>query len=228
MHVNLKINVKDAMKDLNDIERRQFPYIYSRALTETAKEARAGVQKRTREAFDLHGEYIPRGILVRPAMRRNFNQGTVSSAVYTSDRITPFMAIHERGGYRKPRGRMLSVPATDLKKYAYRTSRGAVRRRWKPEQLLRQLTHRTASRGRQGGLRRKPFILKSSGSRRVMIARRVTRGGRGLEILYGFIKKARIQATWDFEKTVRMVAFQRFGTCFEQVWRETMARYEKV
>lgn len=219
--IKVEMDARDAMRDLRGIKREQFPFAYAAALTETAKLAQTAVQVKTRLSFNLHTEYIPRGIRITPAKKRDVVQmGMAWSSVYTSDAITSFMVIHEEGGIKDPRGKVLSVPTTGIRQYSFKTARGAVKKRWQPKGLLRGYTGRTGTRKRKKGrLSRQAFILPKKGAQPAMLVRRVSRGERGLELLYVFTPQARIEPRWGFEDTVQRTADKVFKRVFDDKFK---------
>ena len=222
--VRLDVDTRKTMNALKGLEKQQFPFAYAMALTETARLARIAVQQRTRQVYDLHGEFIPRGILVENAKKADVKRGVGHSAVFTSRKITPFMARHETGGLKKPRGTALALPGEDIKKKKYKTATGRVRSRWRPSVLLAGYSSREARRQKQKGrISRKAFVLPAKGTNLPIIARRIRKGPRGLELLYILRKKGRIKPTWGFEDTVRRVVPTVFPKAFDASWRQALA-----
>lgn len=222
--IKIEVDARDAMRTLKGIEREQFPFAYAAALTETAKLAQIGVQQQTRRVFNLHSEYIPRGVLVQAAKKKDVTTMKMAwSMVYTSRAITPFMAWHETGGRKRPLGRALTIPGEGIENYSFKAARGSVKKRWKPVTLLAGYQGRNATgQQKRGRLSRKAFILPQKGGQPAMIARRIARGERGLEILYIFTPSAEIAATWGFERTVRTVANRVFVKVFEHKFAAAM------
>jgi hypothetical protein len=219
--IKVEVDARDAIKGLEGIAKEQFPFAYAAALTETAKLAQIAVRDVTRDRFKLHGEYIPRGILVESAKKKDVQTMRMAwSAVFTSDAITPFMALHETGGKKLPRGRALSVPGEGIEKYRFKTARGAVATRWRPKVLLEGYTgsHGGVRKGKGRSGRGKAFIIPERGASPAKIARRKSRAAIPLEILYVFTPSATIKATWGFEEAVRRVADKMFKKVFEHKW----------
>jgi len=225
MSVRVKIDARETLKGLNGIAKQQFPFAYASALSEVAKLAQIAVRHQTKERFKLHGDYIPRGVMVQAAKKKDVQSGFAHSAVFTSDGITSFMAWHETGGTKKPAGRALTIPGEGLKKYRYKTSRGATATRWKPKVLLEGYagSHAAKPKGTGKGGRGKPFIESARGSEPAKIVRRVSRKAYPLEVLYIFRPQARIKARWGFEDRVRTVVDQTFVRVFEQKWSQAIA-----
>ena len=127
------------------------------------------------------------------------------------------MVLHETGGYKRSHDKFLAVPSTGLKRYKYRTGKGATKKSWKPEQLLKYYNEvgpnvkGSKQHGKQKRGKPKAFILKSKHGHGSMIARRVSRTSRKLEILYRFLDTADIDKRWDFVKTVRTQVLMHLG-----------------
>jgi hypothetical protein len=230
-HVKLEFDKAAAMRGLSEVERKHFPFAYAKSLTEVAKKAQEAVQQRTRQAFELHSEFIPRGIAIQSAKKSDFKKyGYAESAVFTKNRISSFMPIHEEGGVRNPsahgegrdKGVALAVPGMGLNKYNRKTRTGRTKKRWKPGTLLdagrphsKSRTRRTRQIGR-GGRKGKPFIITGRNSGVPMIVRRVGKKRYPLEVLYIFSRKAKIKGGWQFEDTVSKVANREFETIFRR------------
>ncbi len=223
--VRVQMDYRATHRALKNVQKEQFPWAYTQALNKVAKLAQHAVRTQTRLEFDLHTEYIPRGVLVEFARKSDLkNFKSAYSAVFTSRKITPFMAWHETGGIRRPRGRSMTLPGPNIHKYKFKTSTGKVRKPWKPVQLLNKGRAIAKGTHKKGRLTRAPFIIPRKGSKPAMVVRRVTRGARGLEVLYTFQPMAIIKPTWGFAETVDRIA-KRF---FPQVMRKEFAKALKT
>jgi hypothetical protein len=208
--VNVGVDARDCLKDLKGIAKEQFPYAYASALTKTAGLCQIAVQIQTRKVFELHTEYIPRGIMVERAKKKDIQTMKMAfAAVFTSDAITPFMVMHETGGTKHPVGRALALPGEGLRGYRFKTASGAVKTSWRPATLLHAY---------KGGKKAKPFLLPARGNEPERIARRKGKNTYPIEILYVFRPKAEIKPEWEFEKTVREVAPKMFPMVFEEAF----------
>lgn len=227
IHLKVTALTEEARRGLSTVEREQFPFALAKTLTDVASMAVKAVQKRTRQQFDLHSEFIPRGIARTRAKKADVkNTGMGTTVVFTKPIISGWMPVHETGGARKAsahgerdKGRYLAIPATDLLQRSYRTGTGKVRRRWAPSTLLQSYAKtRNVSmsgglvRPTRGGRKGKPFIIRGRGSGVPMIVRRKGKGRYPLELLYMFSKRAKYKRVWRFEQTVSEIVDRRFFT----------------
>jgi len=229
--VRVDINVRDTMRALDGVEKQQFPFAYASALTRTAIRCSMAVKKQTRKQFKLHSEFIPRGVLIQPAKKNEIKQfGSSEAAVYTSRKITPFMARHETGGVRTPQGSVLAIPGIGLQSMPegkWRTKRGRVKMKYQPKRLLSG-TNRKGARSKKS-LSKKAFVIPGRGSRVPLLMQRVSSGaghkGRrdpGLKLLYVFDNEATIKSTWGFEETVRRVVPKVWPRIFAAEFRKAI------
>lgn len=226
-----RVLVKDTIKDLNYIQRQQLPFVLAKTLTETARGAAQAVQQVTRREFELHTEFIPRGIRIKPAKKEDLVRfGFIEADVHTAPRISTFMPIHETGGTRRPfpgrggmrdSGRSLAMPGESLRTRKFKTATGRVRKRWKPGELLKQYNttrgNRTVKRSGRGG-RRLAFLVRTKRGD-VMVLRRKSRKRYPLERLYYFDSFADFKSVWNFEPTVRRYVSFAFLQKFERNMR---------
>lgn len=128
-----------------------------------------------------------------------------------------FMVLHETGGIKKPhathendKGAALALKGFEGLKYKFRTKRGRISKKWSPTRLLEY--YNANPRGRRGESgnktkgKPKPFLMKSTRGFGLMIARRKSNRSRKVEVLYRFVKNAKIEQTWGFVNTVRRIA----------------------
>lgn len=224
--MTVEVDLKGALRGIRGFEREQLPFAIAKSLTETAKKAQVALQVLTHMKFDLHGEFIPKGIRIKAARKTEVKMGFGNAAVYTAPRISSFMPIHEESGTRKPRGKAIAVPGRALKDKAYRTSTGRIKKRWKPSKLLENWggsgRGSTGSGGKGKGGKKRAFILAERGSQPAMIVRRKSKRAVPLDILYILIPIADYKAVWDFEETVTRVATAVFRKEFEHALAEAI------
>lgn len=233
---------EETRRQLSSLELEQFPFALAKTLTQIAEGAAEAVRAVTRRNFTLRsGEFIPKGIRKIGAKKSDVKATGVGTAVvYTADKISGFMPIHEVGGVRtagvgqgNDKGKYLTQPGEDIQRLSYRTSRGAVKKRYKPSTLLqgntqdRRLPVNVFARVVRGeGIRNrkgKPFIIRGKSSGVPMIVRRVGRMPTPLQILYVFSKRAKYKERWRFEPTVQRYVDANFQTVLNNNLREAVA-----
>lgn len=224
LHVKVDVSYRDTLRQLEGVRREQFPFAYAMALTETARMGQTAGRLRTQQAFELHTEYIPRGIMVKNASKRELVQsGYTQAEVFTSDGITPFMALHETGGTKRAvKGRRaISVPGRDFPDGA-ETVTGAVKTQWKPAVMLKRYNatkHGTGAKKKRG--RTDPFVLNTG--RGAFIVKRKGPKRTPLEFLYTFSKTATITAKWGLYETVKRTAKKVFRRNLDEALVKALA-----
>jgi hypothetical protein len=229
--VNVSVDAKKTLAQLNRIQKSQWPFALALALTNTAKDGQVAVQLQSRLSFNLRSEFITRGIRIKPAQKSDIVRfGLAISDVHTAERISTFMPVHEPGGTRLPvargrgqdKGRSIAYPGKDLPS-SYRTGRGAIKERWKPANLLKG--YRTGARGKSQGKQirvgkksqGRAFIIRTGKGTPLIVRRRG--GGRELERLYVLFPEAKIKPRWKFEDSVIRAVRRDFPGRLEQAMK---------
>jgi len=233
--INIEVLDKQARKALTNLQYEQFPFALAKTLVEVARGSVKAVRKETKAKFRLHGDFIPKGVSSEPnsfgkvkrEIKKKFSGSTV---VYTKERISSFMPIHEEGGTRLPssapaktvsggrdKGKSLALPGTkaplNITKHRFKTGSGKVSKRWHPRTLLQSYTGPyRGGRSAGSGSKKKPFIIKARGSGVPMIVRRSSKHRMPLQVLYVFAKSASYSGIWGFESTVRDHVERHFMT----------------
>jgi hypothetical protein len=108
---------------------RQINYAAAVSLTRTAKEGQSASLRAIRATFTTRNDwYLPSnrfGVKVKPATKDNL-ESEVSTLAY-------WLALHETGGIKKPRGKYLAIPTAA----ARRSNNQAVSRSRRPRNLRR-------------------------------------------------------------------------------------------
>lgn len=208
----------------------------AKGMRSTTRSARDAVRAQTSARFDLSTAYILKGIKNTPEtsaqMRAGANAmqryGDIRGRVYlrpgNGKRSLQFMVAHETGGLKEVDGKASTIPARDLMSKSYKTARGAVRKRWKPKQLLTAYNAaggRNAPRGNTVG--KKPFIKKSPMSGALQIVRRKSKRNPELEILYTFKRNVRLKKRWGFVHTARLRGGAVANAAFERALNQWVA-----
>lgn len=225
--IKLSIDYKETAKQLDALAREQLPFAFASALTKTAVAAQKQVQNRTRKAFHLHSEFIPKGIRIKPALKREIQRyGFTSSQVLTAPIVSNWMPLHETGeDKRSARGRKLAVPGAALLAQDPKTARGAMKASKKPGALLAKADKARArpkppGKGRLPSL---PFVMRGTRSGNTLIVQRYGRERGELRTLYQFQARASISPRWAFEETVRHVAIKAFPAFFAREMKAALA-----
>lgn len=225
--IRVKVDYHTTVRQLEGLAREQFPFAFASALTKTALAAQRQVQNRTKKAFQLHGDFIPKGIRIRPALKADIvRYGFTSAEVLTAPIISNWMPLHETGEEkRSTRGRKLAVPEEGLLNQGVKTARGAIKAGSKPGALLKRIDKARAkpkARGK-GRLPSLPFLMKGRLSGNTLVVQRWGKERGELRTLYQFQQRGRISPRWAFEETVRRVAAMAFPAYLERELRAAMA-----
>lgn len=231
MSGEVKLKIKTEFENYTrDLEQKlggdKFRNAVAQALSDTVTSAQEAARVLARRTFDLHTEWVPRGILAIPStvqhrnatMRSMERHNDFIAAVYFRNAQDPrrsysFIDDHAVGRTRRPHKGRVAIPSRQLQGYRYKTSRGAVAKRWKPSTLLEGMdasgatydgTTTRQARGARGQSRGKPqpFKVYSRKLGATVIARRKGHRAYPLEVLYIFRDEARIPQIYDFEREV--------------------------
>lgn len=225
--IQVSVDYKATAKQLDDIGREQLPFAFAAALTKTAVAAQKQVQNRTKKAFQIHSDFIPKGIKIKPAFKAEIKRfGFTTAAVLTAPIISQWMPLHETGDdKRSVRGRKLAVPEAGLLNQNPKTGRGAIKASQKPGALLRRMDKAQAKpkkRGK-GKLPSLPFMMHGKRSGNTLIVQRWGPGRGDIRTLYQFQPRAQISPRWAFEETVRRVAMRAFPAYLDRELKAAIA-----
>ena len=161
---------------LSDAAQKQFPFAISKAINKTAFQARPVVLKQVKDVMNIRTTWVPRRININPSTKRN-----LTAEIGSQD---DFMVVQATGGIKTQRHETV-VPAIAIRP----TPQKRVTRSKFPRSLIAK------------GGRRKPFFLRGSrGTTRLV---RQKRGrAQGLETLYNFPRRVRVEKRFELEKSV--------------------------
>lgn len=229
----VNLDISEFVAGRRKFEEKQLPFVTAKTLTDTARDAQAGVQNNVRQAFTLRNEWTVRGIRFKPASKKG-NNGRIEADVHTdtANRKTgapDYLGRQESGGTKVPYGghQYLAVPT----KYLRRMASGVIPAELRPKALL----------GATAGL----FPAHQKNGKTGFRSQRIVNGfvffvqrlrGRDLAIMgrpiaerYAYpyyllihganVKRSKLQA----EKTVNQIARERFGQNWEANWRYVYA-----
>lgn len=152
-----RIQMDDTLRDIQRLYGKEWPKTLAQYIGDMAADAEDGAELRTRSVFDLHSEYVPRGIKSAPSTPAQLRKVQKSLAKYydgfgavylrgspDESKSLGFMADHENGIKRKPQSawrsangeRLIATPSDGLKSKAFRTQTGRVKKSVSPSKLL--------------------------------------------------------------------------------------------
>lgn len=147
MQMNIKIDSKDFNKGLDDLAKKQLPFVVAKTLTDLARMGQFTARVQTRKAFKLHTDFIPNNIRYTPARKTDFFNGTAHSIISTTEKLG-FMVDQETGDTRRPIGKAFAVPSILAKRLNdFKTSTGSVKAKYKPKNLLKAWNAKTKTHG---------------------------------------------------------------------------------
>ena len=224
MSTTIFTSIKDLSKYLTNELKKQEKQIKFAAMNElndvAFQKIRPKLEEEYKKAFTVRNKSFPRAIAIKKATKDNL-QTTVS---YKAD----FMALHAKGGERKPEKAAVAL-TVPLNKDApgFRFESGKVKGRNKAPELLKYLnTHSIKTKGKSGVKR--PFILKSGGSAFIVKRDKNTttkesrHKGNADKFLFVFANKTNIPKRWDFDKIVKETAEKELPKLFEKRFKEAM------
>lgn len=161
MEFKERVDISGFAKDMKKLRNKEWPKAIASTFSDIAIYSQGETQDHTRREFDLHTEYIPRGIRAVPstdAQRRRAVKSLAKyydmfAAVYLRGSVDPakslgFMAQHEEGYKRTPNSSWASLGGEQYlaqpgpKKFhnegKVKTKRGRTRKRFKPGEMLKK------------------------------------------------------------------------------------------
>lgn len=200
---------------------KQIKFAAMNALNDVAfQKVRPKLEEEYKKAFTVRNKSFPRAIAIKKATKDDL-QTTVS---YKAD----FMALHAKGGERKPEKAAVAL-TVPINKDApgFRFESGKVKGRNKAPELLKYLNaHSIKTKGKSGVKR--PFILKAGGSAFIVKRDKSTttkesrKKGNADKFLFVFENKTKIPKRWDFDKIVKETAEKELPKLFEKRFEEAV------
>lgn len=228
---NVESNVKEFVRYLDKVEKKQVPFATARALTWTAKESQKVLQRAMPLTFNVTkkwwGEKQPTGIKVKGADKRKTD---LEATVYT---LAYFAKLQEEGGIKIPLGsRGILVPTESTPKSA-RKSGGAVKiisgkkvlkfakrtRRRKTKAAKSTTAVGGSKRRRRRQKRTRPELVTAdpiatmpSGARGVF--RRKTKARLPIERVYSYVPRAKVRERMQFKTRAYQCSLRVFDGIF--------------
>lgn len=193
--IRVSSNVKSFQRYLTGVQRKQIPFATSQALNATAFDVRKQIVERTYPAaFDVKARAF-----ARAAFRVDkASKGVLRAALF--DRLgRANLALHAKGGTRRPRGGALAIPMT-----VKRTAGGRVPKGKTPS-----------------ALRGKRTVFKAPvGTGNMGIWERTRSGTR---LLYTLAPAAKIERRFNFYEDAARTVRQRFDGNFRRAMTRALA-----
>jgi hypothetical protein len=210
----VRIDIKPTIAALSALEKEQVPFVVAKTLTDVALGSQRVIREGMPNRFNIRSRYEIVGVRIEPAKKIDIKNYGLAEAVVKH--IDPCMALHETGGEKIPKtARAIAIPEKKFEQTGIRGSSGAIKRKYRPAQLLRdfnQQRHHGRKRGKHG--KPKPFIVAKNG--RVFVAIRSTASRYPLDYLYVFAARAHIKPRFDFQKTVEQYVAGNFEKKFAE------------
>jgi hypothetical protein len=230
MSMSVKSNVKDFVKHLDKVQKKQVPFATARALTWTVKESQKAIQEAIPHTFKVTKKWWlakqPTGIKVRSAKKTD-----LEAVVYTT---AYFAKLQEEGGIKIPfRGRGILVPTELTPRYGRRS--GGAKKLIAGVKVLKFKKRTSAGKGggkrsttagKVGKMRKKkrkkvtrpeltsadPVATMPSGARGVF--RRRGKKRLPIERVYSYVPRARIRERMKFKARAYHTALKTFDRLF--------------
>lgn len=102
--MELRTNLKELARDLDDVVKEQLPYALALTLTRVAMEARDHLQGNLKIHFTVRSRWVVKSIQMDKANKRDPDPTAVVGSLYDP------MALHAEGGTKRPKRGMTAVP----------------------------------------------------------------------------------------------------------------------
>ncbi len=136
MQLAITSNFVDFINSIKGVAKDQLPFATARALTKTAQDTRARALGEIATRFTLRNTFTASGIRVVPATKDN-----LMSALGLTDRVASYLDKFELGGVKLPKGKMLAIPMSNVR----RTKRDLIMKSQRPRNLQNTFVLQTAS-----------------------------------------------------------------------------------
>ena len=187
----IQSNINEIIMGLNDLEKKQIPYATSKALNDTAFQARAALTAQLVKRLDNPTPFTKRAIRVRKATKKR-----LYAEVYVNEIQAKYLKNLYYGGTERPKSRALIKPTKDLKLNKY----GNIQNK-KIQKLLNNPNYFSGTVTGKGGKRSGIFRRYKSGRIKQMIM---------------WVDKKEKQKRLEFDKTIQGVVNNKFNSNFEK------------
>ncbi len=188
--IDVRLDVKELTKSLNDLQRKQIPFATAQALTRTAQDVQKAEVVNVQRVFENKKKWWlkqqPTGIKITPAKKNNLVASIFTNAFFAD--------LQEEGGTKRPfRGSTLAIPTDNVAK-RFRKSGGA-------RDILNQ---------------KNVFITKFRDGSKGIVKKVGGKRNPRLKALFGFERTAKIPRRFNFKKVAARVANRQFIRRFNQ------------
>jgi hypothetical protein len=189
--VSVSVKVEGGLEQVLSVG-KQIEFAAARALTEAAKQGQAASIRAVEGTFTTRSKWYQPGnrFGVRVTAAR---KGSLEASVHTA---ADWLALHETGGVKTPRGRNIAVPTGNVR----RTKRQLISKSQRPRNLRRAFILPTAA---------GPVLFQRKNKRTIVA-------------LYQLEPRARIRRESTVVGPVTKVVERRFGSIFEKALRHAL------
>jgi hypothetical protein len=229
MQFDIRSNVREVSRWLDDAQKKQIPFATVYAMTLTARDVRLAEISVMERVFDRPTPYTLNALRVVPATR----QTLVASVAFKDFGGTPakrFLNPEVHGGARSQkshekqlaplmRGHQYAVPGTSVERDAYGNVKGAEFRRIISQLKVSQDATANVSNSPRSKRKRKNnafFIPKKGGAV-------YQHTGAGIKPVLVFVKAPRYRKRFPFYETAAKVVADKFKVNFEVAFQRAMA-----
>ena len=199
MQLSVTVDARAAVAYLDDVGRKQLPFAFARALTKTAQAVQYGMVGSLPGKFTLRNNWWKPssavGFRVEPAKKHDGSR--MRATIYSK---LPSMGIQESGGIKTPRGRMLAVPMSSVR----RSKKDRILASNKPAALLHK------------GLRGKKAFIATARSGKVGIWMRKGKARLPIRLMYSLVPRTSIPARLRMQKDGTTFALRAWKAMFDE------------
>lgn len=130
--IQVTMDIKALVAELNDLEKRQLPFVMQQALNLTADELRTAYQREMRDSFDRPTPYTLRGVRVRYATKKSLDAEVRLQDSGGRNRPSQYLRPEVYGGPRRMKayeiqlGRRYTVPGREMARDMYGNLQGGI------------------------------------------------------------------------------------------------------
>jgi hypothetical protein len=198
LQIGVKSTLDQVLAAVGVFDDKQLPFAVSKALNDTANQARDAVRAKMPSNFTIRRDWVVKGIQVVPATKQS-----LSAIVWSRD---DYMALQETGGDKTPFGKYLAIPLPAVKP----TAGSIVRKEDYPRNIPATLT----APGKGGQLT--AVVTMRNGKKFIARASANPTKGKRLELLYYLMPTAHLKPRLNLETITDQVVADKFADNFEK------------